>query len=182
MNRRTLIALGAASATAGVWTALGGPAVRAQQVAVPPPPGEVPPPTGELTSFLVQISGLPEASQNIREMAIDELTIHPRLVGSRDLQVNMVKASDIDFGFARIVCVAPEGRSNGLREWFAESAKGKNIRKNISVTLFKSDKTPGRSYRLFGALPVGYSNVNFDASSTVQTETLTVKVGRVEFA
>src|SRR5687767_9291933 len=100
IDRRTLIALGAASATAGAWSALGGPALRAQQFEVPPPPGEVP--TGELTSFLVQISGLPEASQNIREIAIDELTVDPRLVDSRDLQVNMVKASDIDFGFARI--------------------------------------------------------------------------------
>ncbi len=73
------------------------------------------------------------------------------------------------------------GGSKELQAWFQEAAKGKNIRKNITVTLFKSDKSPGRSYSLFDCFPTQWSSVNFDTSSTVQTETLKVNIGRIEF-
>jgi phage tail-like protein len=70
-----------------------------------------------------------------------------------------------------------------LKAWFdeAQSGKKRRVRKTITVTLFKSDKTPGRHYLLYDCFPTQWSSVNFDTSSTVQTETLTVKTTRVEF-
>ncbi len=73
------------------------------------------------------------------------------------------------------------GGSKELQAWWQEAAKGKGIRKNITVTLFKSDKSPGRSYTLFDCFPTQWSSVNFDTSSTVQTETLTVNIGSIHF-
>jgi len=68
------------------------------------------------------------------------------------------------------------GGSKELQAWFQEAAKGKNIRKDIQVTLKKSNKSAGRSYTLFDCFPVA-----FDTSSSVQTETLKVNIGRIEF-
>ena len=47
----------------------------------------------------------------------------------------------------------------------ARGSRGRGIRKNIAVTLFKSDKTPGRGYRLVGAGPVAFSDCDGSASS-----------------
>ena len=39
----------------------------------------------------------------------------------------------------------------------AGDPRGKGIRKNITVTLFESDKTPGRSYNLMDCFPTQWS-------------------------
>jgi hypothetical protein len=49
------------------------------------------------------------------------------------------------------------------------------------VTLFKSDKSAGRTYNLMDCFPTQWSSVAFDTSSTVQTETIRVRIGRIEF-
>jgi hypothetical protein len=72
------------------------------------------------------------------------------------------------------------GGSKELQAWFQEAAKGKNIRKDIQVTLKKSDESAGRGYNLFDCIPVQWSSEELDASSRVQTETLKVNIGRIE--
>ncbi len=132
--------------------------------------------------FAVDIPGLPTASRNIREIAIDELTIDSReLTTGLDDEYRRYGPGAAHWGSARLVSAIPIGASEELGAWWEAAAKGKNVRKNITVTLFKSDKSPGRSYTLFDCFPTGYSAGTFDTSSTVQTERVSCKIGRIEF-
>ena len=133
--------------------------------------------------FSCDIPGCPDASKNIREIAIDELNIDAReMTTGLDVDYRLYGPGQAHWGNASLTVAADSSGSKELQAWFQESAaKGNNIRKNITVTLFKSDKTPGRSYTLFDCFPTQWSSVDFDPSGTVQTETLTVKIGRIEF-
>jgi phage tail-like protein len=132
--------------------------------------------------FGVDIPGCADASKNIREIAIDELNIDAReMTTGLDVEYRLYGPGAAHWGQAKFTSACTLGGSKELQMWWQEAAKGKNIRKNITVTLFKSDKTPGRSYNLNDCFPTQWSSVNFDTSSTVQTETLTVKVMYIEF-
>lgn len=134
-----------------------------------------------LVDFSIDIPGLPNASKNIVEMAFEELEFDIRLPGAGgNAQFHTIRPGGINLGCVRLTS-AVANDSKELKAWFDETQTGKNIRKNITVTLFKSDKTPGRHYLLYDCFPTQWSSVNFDTSATVQTETLTVKMGRVEF-
>lgn len=132
--------------------------------------------------FGIDIPGCADASKNIREIAIDELNIDIReMTTGLDVEYRLYGPGASHWGQAKFTSACTLGGSKELQAWWQEAAKGKNIRKNISCTLFKSDKSPGRSYLLYDCFPTQWSSVNFDTSSTVQTETLTVKIGRIEF-
>ena len=106
--------------------------------------------------FTCKIPGCADASKNIREIQIDDLNIDIREVTTGlDVDYRLYGPGTPHFGDATFTSPCTLGGSKELRAWFA--AKGKNIRKNITVTLFKSDKTPGRSYSLLDCLPVDYS-------------------------
>jgi len=132
--------------------------------------------------FGVDIPGCADASKNIREISIDELNIDIReLTTGMDVEYRLYGPGQAHWGNAKFTSACTLGGSKELQAWWAEAAKGKNIRQNITVTLFKSDKTAGRSYTLNQCFPTQWSSVNFDTTSTVQTETLTVNVGYIEF-
>jgi phage tail-like protein len=132
--------------------------------------------------FGVDIPGCADASKNIRDISIDELNIDCReTTTGLDVEYRTYSPGAAHWGQAKFTSACTLGGSKELQLWWQEAAKGKGIRKNITVTLFKSDKSPGRSYSLFECFPTQWSSVNFDTSSTVQTETLSVKVGRIEF-
>lgn len=132
--------------------------------------------------FSIDIPGCADASKNIREIAIDELNIDIReMTTGLDVEYRLYGPGAAHWGSAKFTSACTLGGSKELKAWFDEASAGKNIRKNITATLFKSDKTPGRGYSMFDAYPTQWSSVNFDTSSTVQTETLTVKIGRIEF-
>lgn len=132
--------------------------------------------------FGVDIPGCPDASKNIRECHIDELHVDCReMTTGHDVEYRLYGPGHAHWGSASFTSAVTLGASKELQTWFNEAAHGKNIRKNITVTLFKSDKSPGRSYNLMDCFPTQWSAVNFDTSSSVQTETLRVKVGRIEF-
>jgi phage tail-like protein len=132
--------------------------------------------------FGVDIPGCASASKNIREIKIDELNIDAReMTTGLDVEYRLYGPGTSHWGSASFTSACVLGGSKELQAWWQECATGKNIRKNITVNLFKSDKTPGRSYNLMDCFPTQWSSVNFDTSSTVQTETLSVKVGRIEF-
>lgn len=132
--------------------------------------------------FSLDIPGCADASKNIREIHVDELNVDVReLTTGHDVEYRLYGPGHAHWGSASFTAAVSLGGSKDLKTWFDEAAKGKNIRKNITVTLFKSDKTAGRSYNLMDCFPTQYSAVNFDTSSSVQTHTLRVKMGRVEF-
>jgi len=170
LNRRSMLTFGAVGAL-GFWTA---PALGAARQ---PDPKEGRPPL----QFSAMIPGCADASKNIREIAIDELNIDLRQTTGRDNDFWSISPSSASMGLARFTIGGSPAASKELQAWFQEAAKGKNIRKNISVTLHRDDKKTARTFNLVDCFPQSYSNVNFDTSSTVQTETLTLNFGRIEF-
>ncbi|MEO8683163.1 MAG: phage tail protein [Vicinamibacterales bacterium] len=179
IDRRRLLTFGAATAL-GAWSGFG--RVSAEALTDQQP---VPTDHDGLLHFTVNIPGLPDASKNIREIGIDELHIDVReMTTGLDVEYRKIKAGSLHFGSATFTSLTSTG-SRELRGWWNEATKGrnirKNIRKNITVTLFTADSKTERVYNLADCFPTSYSAVNFDTSSTVQSETLTVKIGRIEF-
>lgn len=132
--------------------------------------------------FGCDIPGCTEASKNIREISIDELTIDLReTTTGLDVEYRVFAPGTAHWGTASFTSACTLGGSKELKKWWDEAATGKAIRKNIQIWLNKSDKSRGRGYDLFDCYPVSWSSVNFDTTSTVQTETLKVSIYRVEF-
>lgn len=132
--------------------------------------------------FGVDIPGCADASKNIREIVIDELNIDIReMTTGLDVEYRQYAPGYAHFGNARLTA-ALSPNDACLKDWFEAARAGKNIRKNITVTLFKSDKTPGRSYLLYDTLPISFSSGEFDTDTAGQgIEVLTVQVGGVAF-
>ena len=131
--------------------------------------------------FGVDIAECPDLSKNIREIEIDQTTVDVReMTTGLDVEYRLFGPGATHWGQARFTSAVTLGGSKELKAWFDEASSGKSIRKNITVTLFKSDKTPGRSYNLFDCYPVQWSH-GTDAWG-LPVVTLTVEIGRVEFA
>ena len=97
-------------------------------------------------------------------------------VGIQDLNIDVARVEVTGTASEQTATiVVRRGSGEELFAWLKEASSGKEIRKNITVNLRKNGKTAG-TINLLDCLPV-----NFDTSSTVQTETLTVKIGRIEF-
>lgn len=129
-----------------------------------------------------------DATKHVREIQIDELNIDIReMTTGLDVEYRQARREGwrtywpgaAHWGSARITLEA--GQDTLFSQWYQEAAKGKNIRKNITVNCYRSDNTPVRSYTLFDCFPTQWSSVDIDATGMVQTETLTVKIGRIEF-
>lgn len=131
--------------------------------------------------FACEIPGCADASKNIREIRIDELNIDVREVTTGlDVEYRLYGPGAPHFGNATFTFASTPGGSKELQAWFLEAAKGKNIRKNITVRLFRSDKSPGRGYNLLGCVPDGRIEAGRDATTGEPTETLRVNIGRIE--
>ena len=169
LKRRDVLTLGVATAALAGGIGLI-PATPRDADALPPPPGEE-----VLTyGFGVEIDDAPEASSHLLDLTFENLEITTS-------NGAFPKPKKVPLPIAHLTVEAGSAAAGELHLWWQEAAKGKCIRKNITVTLFKSDASAGRKYNLFDTFPQQWSSVNFDTSSTVQTETLTVKVGRIEF-
>ncbi len=166
--RRTVLKLGA--------TALGiGVAARAGLFGDAPPAGAqgVPPGDEILThagGFSVEIDGAPAASGRVRSVYGLEV-----LLDERKPKPNFKKAV---LGPLRLAFDTP---ADEITQWWNDTKSGTCIRKNITINLRRADGTTARQIVCHDSLPTQWSSVNFDTSSTVQTETLTVKIGRIEF-
>lgn len=170
IDRRQALTIGAAGAL-GLWTA-------GRVNAAPQDPGVQQPPL----LFSANIPGLPEASRNIREVHIDELNIDARrMITGRDNEYWSINPGGAHFGSVRFTFTGSPAVFKELQAWFQDAATGKSIRKNIVVTLHRNDNKTNRTFSLNDCFPTQWSSVNFDTSSTVQTETLTVNLGRIEF-
>src|SRR5712664_1668854 len=131
LDRRDVFRLGLLAAAAGLAPA----AAVAQDQTPPPPPLRV----------VVEIPGAPDASRAILAVEIDPVEIEIKAHGrERDGSFRVFHPGDAHFGHASFTSACTLGGSKELQGWFEEVAKGKNIRKNITVTLFQSDKSPGR--------------------------------------
>ena len=148
---------------------------HAQQAAATDPGGyEV---IANAFGFGVDIPECPEASKNVREIAMDDLIIDAReMTTGPDVEYRQYAPGHAHFGNIQLkTAVSPNDPC--LNDWLAAARAGKNIRKNITVALFKSDKTPGRSYLLHDTFPIALSTDTADPGLAV----LTVQVGGVTF-
>lgn len=71
--------------------------------------------------------------------------------------------------------------SKELQAWFLDAAAGKDARKSISVICLKRDGSEARRYNLMECFPVKFDPGDYSPSSTTAVESITVKIGRVEF-
>ena len=130
----------------------------------------------------ITIEGLPEASKNAVSVAIDPITIDPlEMAPGNTGDVRLMRPGSVSPLGATITCKVGKGGSKELRQWWLDTSRGQQIRKSITINLRVHQQERARTYNLVDCFPVSYSSVNFDTSSTVQTETLTVSVGRIEF-
>jgi hypothetical protein len=171
-----VLAFGATTAM-GFWSGFGTAAAAGQQ-----------PHTNPALKFSVSIPGLPEASKGVRAVTVDAARIDvPEILKrdnetwGRDQEIWNINAGDVHPGSATFTITGTPSVFKELKAWFADSAVGQKIRKSITVTLRHPETGAERTYVLSQCFPTSWSAVNFDTSSTVQTETLTVKVGRLEF-
>ena len=181
-DRRRVLTFGAATAM-GFWAGFGASAAAATSRQ----------PDTEPLKFSVTIPGLPEASKGVRALAVDELRVLGREnefwrrdsdTWGRDNDYWSLTPGSVDLGSATFTIAGNPRVFKEVKAWFTEAAAGKGIRKSITVTLSKPETkgdSGGRAYNLTDCFPTSWSSVNFDTSSTVQTETLTVSIGRIEF-
>lgn len=132
------------------------------------------------SGFGVDIPGAADASKNIREVSIDELNIDVReMTTGLDVEYRLYGPGAAHWGSAKFTSACTRRGSKELQAWWSEAAKGKGIRKTITVTLFKSDKSPGRTYTLVDARPVDLSECIWSGQEMVRT--ITVRPRRIEF-
>ncbi len=173
LNRREILTLGAATAALAGGIGLISTVAPPSAEALPPPPGEEV--LQHAYGFDVDIPGAPEASANLLEVTVEDIDVTTS-AGT------FPKRKKVLLPTAQLTVTSGTPAADELNLWWQDAAQGKCIRKNITINLRRSDGvTAGRTFSLNECFPVQWSSVNFDTSSTVQTETLTVKVGRIEF-
>lgn len=180
VTRRDALKLGAVTATAvGGILALGGPGLALENQ-----PGQngAQAQAGAVRGFTVEIDGCPDASRNVLDVAIDDLqTDALDVTQGPPLEFRTYIPGQTHVGEATISAGFTQPGSAQLRKWVDAWASGTPDVRSITVTLTDERGNAGRSYNLMDCFPTQWSAVNFDTSSSVQTETLRVKVGRIEF-
>ncbi len=136
----------------------------------------------------------PVALQGVQDLAVDDIVFDYKAVASpppgspadlaaaQQADYRLYSPGQAHWGNARITLDSGPD-ADKLHSWMKDAFDQKALRKNISVTLFKSDKTAGRSYNFFDCFPVRYEMPNLNSSSSAHaTERLTVSIGHIEFA
>lgn len=147
--------------------------------------------------FKVDIAGCPTASGLVDGITMEDLLIDTREVtdgvNSDYRAPEAVNTSGVDWdyrvygpGDAHYGSITIRSRvgknSKELQQWFSDAAKGKNIRKNITITLKKRDGSAGRVYGWFECYPVAYQPFVLDGSARVASEEITVRCDDLELS
>lgn len=132
--------------------------------------------------FMVDIPGCPVASANAQSVNVDPVTVDAvDITSPADTDYRRYAAGDALYGRTtfkfRVIRDAP---ASELRAWLQECSRGQNVRKNISVILFKKDLQEVRRWNLVDCFPVRWDPGDYSPSSSVAMETLTVKIGHIE--
>jgi phage tail-like protein len=130
-------------------------------------------------NFRVEIAGLPDVSANC--IAVE---IEPIVIDAVEGDPGVFKTwapGDAHYGKANLSCVPAPGPSQ-LDQWIRDAASGAEVRKNITITLFKHDGSAVRTFNLVDCFPIHYDAGDYSPSSNVLVETITVKIDRVTLA
>jgi phage tail-like protein len=132
--------------------------------------------------FSVDIPGCPESSANIESIQVEDLTIDIReTTTGADWDYRTYAPGDAHYGKATFRSRVGKN-SKELIQWLQEASVGKNVRKNISVVIKDRSGSDARAYNLMECFPIKYDPGDYSPSSTTKVESITVKIGRVEFA
>jgi hypothetical protein len=128
--------------------------------------------------FTVEIPGAADASRNIREISIDELTIDIReTTTGLDVEYRLYSPGQAHWGNATLTSACTLGGSKELQSWWTQAARGRTDRRTVTIKL-KADDGSSRSYRLVDAKPVAFTRC--DPQSPDPTETIVVTPRRIE--
>lgn len=100
----------------------------------------------------------PVPLRDIREIAIDDLNIDvveikdPEAVRENE-GFRVYAPGAVHFGQVHLRADLASESGGLLSAWWAECVSGKNIRKNVTVTLFRKDGTPTRAFELSSLFP-----------------------------
>lgn len=132
--------------------------------------------------FAVDLPGCPVATMNIQSVQVEDLTIDVReTTCGVDWDFRTYAPGDAHFGKATFRSRVGKN-SKELLQWLQDAAVGKNVRKNIAVIIKDRAGKEARRYNLMEVFPIKYDPGDYSPSSTTKVETITVKIGHVEFA
>lgn len=127
-----------------------------------------------VSGFTVEIEGCPVASAGVEEIEVGDLNIDVReLTTGLDVEYRVYAPGAAHFGAITIRSRVAAGNKE-LQTWWVEAAKGKSIRKTITVNLRNAKGEAVRTLQLSGALPVIYRPFVLDGSSPVAVEEIVV--------
>lgn len=168
-NRRDFLRLGAY--VGAVSAGLGG--IGSGLANAAPPPGEL------LTSFRVEIPGMPQTSINVQSVQIEDLTVDVRETGVEG-GFRTYAPGDAHYGKATFIVRASTGNSEP-QQWIADASAGRNVRKTISIVLHDRAGSEARRYNLYECFPVRFGVIDWqnDQLQTLKW-VLEVRVQRID--
>ncbi|HET8569078.1 MAG TPA: hypothetical protein VFM93_08850 [Candidatus Limnocylindria bacterium] len=126
-------------------------------------------------AFAVEIEGCPEASANVRLVALGGLTVDLPVTGKDRDGYRTYGAGTPRWGATKIAL--SRGTKGELRSWLEDP---KRPRKRISVTIRSKDGDLARSYDLVECFPVSYSEGDLTVGGEANVAELVVQPTRVE--
>ena len=132
--------------------------------------------------FKLDIEGAPLASANVESITMEDLVIDEReMTTGADWDYRVYGPGDAHFGSITIRSRVGKD-SKELYQWWLDTSRGKNIRKQISVIALKRDGAESRRYDFFECWPTTYRGFVLDGSSPVAAEEITVVCSGLEMS
>ncbi len=130
--------------------------------------------------FKIDIQGAPTASANVESITMEDLTIDVREMSTgADWDYRVFGPGDAHFGSITIRSRVGNN-SKELYQWWLDTSRGRNIRKQISVVALRRDGAEARSYNFLECFPTRYQPLVLDGTSRISVEEITAKCEGVD--
>jgi|GEM_PF-1804530 phage tail-like protein len=130
--------------------------------------------------FKIDIQGAQTASANVESITIEDLVIDVReMTTGADWDYRVYGPGDAHYGSITIRSRVGKD-SKELYQWWLDTSRGKNIRKQISVIALRRDGSEARSYNFLECFPTRYQPLVLDGTSRVSVEEVTAKCEGVD--
>lgn len=136
-------------------------------------------------NFTVSITGCDNTSKDCVSVEVDPIEIEMQdVTQSNDTTWKTFTSGQPRFGEARFTFRKSAAEScKDLSTWVDDCRRGANIRKSITISIKKKDKTTdGRVYNLVDCFPISYSEGDYTTSAESNLAELRVMPTRVEIA
>ena len=130
--------------------------------------------------FKIEIDGAATASANVESITMEDLVIDEReMTTGADWDYRVYGPGDAHYGSITIRSRVGKD-SKELYQWWQDTSRGKDIRKNISVIALKRDGSEARRYNWFECFPMKYQPFVLDGSTRLAVEEITAQCASVE--